>query len=545
MLNTDSFVTDVLVIGSGIAGMMAAIEARKGGARVALVSKAALGKESSTSRANVFRVHREDPAEVKNIPGYDSKPGKYIEDPQLVRILFEEAPRQIQNLISLGVPMVKSAGSREGVPIWRAGGSEHINGGTIVLDILAKVAEKMGIRAVEGCTIVSLLRDDDRVVGASGLLRDGSWLSIYARAVILATGGGGGMSQVTTTFREVAGNGYAMALKAGLQLKNMEFNTFYSVALPTPAGRYLQCHPAILQMKNALLRNDKGEDIVKKHFGLSLQEAVPPQGTRFDWLPRAVAAELTEGRVWLDMTGVPQEEWDKLLEKYWKELRETGVDVKQTPLPILPMSHFYGGGLIVDTETRTSLKGLYAAGEVAAGRREEGGITNLPSCLAMGAIAGRNAADGIQGVKALPREASDEGLKQARALLGKKGKTKPVEVGDQIRSIVYRYANPFKTGLSLKEGLGKLELLEKQSADLACANAQELKDALEAKAMLLASKAVLRASSLRTESRGGFYRRDFPARDDERWLRPILACCEPDSGEIKVERGEKIVLEMA
>jgi len=130
-------------------------------------------------------------------------------------------------------------------------------------------------------------------------------------------------------------------------------------------------------------------------------------------------------------------------------------------------------------------------------------------------------------------------------MLGQKGKARPVEVGDQIRSIVYRYANPFKTGLSLKEGLGKLELLEKQSADMACANAQEMKAALEAKAMFLASKAVLRSSLLRTESRGGFFRRDYPTRDDKQWLRPVLACCEPDSGEVKVERGEKIVPEMA
>src|SRR3989338_9084345 len=90
MLKTESLVTDVLVVGSGIAGMIAAIEARKGGARVALATKAALGKESSTSRANVFRVSTENPDEVKGIPGYDLKPGKYIEDPRLVRTLLEE-----------------------------------------------------------------------------------------------------------------------------------------------------------------------------------------------------------------------------------------------------------------------------------------------------------------------------------------------------------------------------------------------------------------------------------------------------------------------
>jgi succinate dehydrogenase/fumarate reductase flavoprotein subunit len=527
--------------------MMAAIEARKEGADVALVSKGALGKECSTQYASVFRIYQENPATVKNLPGYDSKPGKYIEDRQLVRALFEEAPRQIENLISLGVPMIRvpGRGDSDRDEMWRVRGAENAHGGAIVLDILAQVAENMGIRVVEGCTIMGLLEDDTSVVGASGLLRDGSWLSIFARAVILATGGGGGMSEVPTTTREVAGNGYAIALRAGLQLKNMEFNTFYAVALPTPTGRYLQCHPAMLTMTNVWLANDRGEDIVRKHFGISLQEAVPPAGIRFDWIPRAVAAELTEGRVWVDMTRVPQENWDKLADKYWKLIKETGVDVRQTPLPILPMSHFFGGGLIVDTAMRTSLEGLYAAGEVVGGRRAEEGLGNLPSCLTMGAIAGKSAAAGLQGIKAPPEEARDEGLELAHALLGNRGKSRPVEVGDKIRSIVYRYANPFKSSLSLQEGLGKLDLLEEASSDLSCEDTKELKEALETKAMFLASKAVLLSSLLRTESRGGFYRHDFPTRDDERWLRPILVHYEAESGEVKVKPGEKISPEKA
>src|SRR3990172_3001839 len=105
MLEQQSLVTDILVIGSGIAGMIAAIEARKSGAAVAIVTKAGLGKESATSRALTFMTRSGD-RPVGN-PGYDSKPGKYIEDQALVRTLAQEGPRQIQNLISLGVPMFR------------------------------------------------------------------------------------------------------------------------------------------------------------------------------------------------------------------------------------------------------------------------------------------------------------------------------------------------------------------------------------------------------------------------------------------------------
>jgi succinate dehydrogenase/fumarate reductase flavoprotein subunit len=336
------------------------------------------------------------------------------------------------------------------------------------------------------------------------------------------------------------GNGYAMALKAGLPLRSMEFNGYYPVGLPTPTGRYVHCAPVTLMMRNAALLNDKGEDIVRKHFGISLQEAVPPPGVRFDWLPRAVAAEVEQGKVWLDLTKVPPEEWDNLPERNWKQIRQTQVDMKKTPLPIMPMSHHFYGGLIIDTSMRTSLPGLYAAGEVVAGWRAERAHGNLPSCLAMGAITGRESATEIVNVKAPSQEARDEGLEMAQALLGKDGKTKPEGVCEEIRDIVYRHNSPIKSKTSLEEGLKKLERLEKQSADMSCQSMQALKEALEAEAMLLTSNAMLRSALLRAESRGAYYRRDFPIRDDKNWLGPVLTSYNAKSGEVTVKKGEKI-----
>lgn len=541
MLKQESLVTDILVIGSGIAGMIAAVEARRSGAQVALVTKAGLGKESSTSRARTFGIHSGD--RPVNIPGYDSKPGKYMEDQALVRTLVQEGPRQIQNLINLGVPMlqVQPDGKYDKVATWRPKGSEHTHGGAIVLDALAPVAIQMGVKAVEGCSAVSLLRDGDRVVGASGLLSDGSWLTISARAVILATGGAAGISQVTSSSTEVVGNGYAMALKAGLHLKNMEFNGYYAVGLPTPDGRYVHCAPVTLAMKNALLLNDKGEDIVKKHFGITLQEAVPPVGIRFDWLPRAVALETENGRVWVDLTKVPAEEWNKLPERNWKQIRQTQVDMKTTPLAIQPMSHHFYGGLITDTSMRTTLQGLYGAGEVVAGWRAERGMGNLTSCLSMGAIAARTAAAEIQDVKHSTKKTTDDGLSQAQEMLVRNGKAKGDDICQEIRRIMFRHDNPVKSKTSLDEGLKELEILEKRLGELQCQNPQDMKDGLQARAMILTAGAMLKSARLRTESRGAYYRRDFPERDDKNWLRPVLSYYDTKSHEVKVERGEKIV----
>ncbi|MBM2831765.1 MAG: succinate dehydrogenase subunit [Dehalococcoidia bacterium] len=350
MLEHESLSTDILVVGSGIAGMIAAIEARKAGAEVVLASRRKLGKESSTAVARTFAFGSEEETKGRNMPGYDNKPGKYIEDWTLVKSLSEEAPVQIENLISLGVPMVRIPADKgyEKLPSYRPTGSDAAHGGAIVLDILGPVARKLGIRVVEGCQITNLLRDEGRIAGASGLRQDGGWLAIHARAVILATGGAAGMSEVTCSSREVCGNGYAMALKAGIHLKNMEFNEYYPVGLPTPRGQHVHCAPLTLMMKGACLRNEAGEDVVKNHFGISVQEAMPTTTMRFDWLPRAVALEMERGKVHLDLTGVPAEDWDRLPERNWRQIRQTHVDLKRTLLPIMPMSIAFRGGISVD-----------------------------------------------------------------------------------------------------------------------------------------------------------------------------------------------------
>ncbi len=543
MLKQESLITDILVIGSGIAGMIAAIEARKSGAGVALVTKAGLGKESATSRALMFGVIPGD--RPMNIAGYDPKLGKYIEDQALVRTLAQEGPQQIQNLIRLGVPMlqVPQDGKYDTLVKWQARGSEQTHGGALVLDALAPVAKEMGVKTVEGCSVVSLLREDDRVVGASGLLADGSWLAISAGAVILATGGAAGMSQVTTSSPEIVGNGYAMALQAGLRLKNMEFNGYYAVGLPTPEGRYVHCAPLTLLMKQALLCNDRGEDIIKKHFGISLQEAVPPFDLRFNWLPRAVALEAANGKVWLDLTKVPADEWDKLPERNWKQLRQTRVDMKTTPVAIQPLNHHFYGGLITDTAMRTSLLGLYGAGEVVAGWRAELGMSCLTSCLAMGVVAARTAASDIQGLKSSTKKAPDNGLAQAQEMLAGHGKTKGDAICREIRRLMFRHNNPVKSKASLDEGLQGLALLSKRLGELQCQNPQDMKDGLQARAMLLTAEAMLKSARLRTESRGAHYRSDFPKRDDENWLRPVLASYDAQSHEVNVQEGEKITIE--
>jgi succinate dehydrogenase/fumarate reductase flavoprotein subunit len=293
MLVAESVKCDILVIGAGAAGMTAAIEARKAGANVVLVSKAELGKETGTSVARGVFPTKSREGKI-DIPGYDDRPGGYIEDYSLIKGIDAETPKQLDNLISLGARITRES-SVVGSLLYRTWEGSRIHGGMLIMLRLARVAEELKVRAIEGCIISGLLKDEGRVVGARGLSASGGWLSIYARTTILATGGGAGIYQVNSTARGILGDGHVLALRAGVPLRNIEFVHFYPVGLKTPAGNYVHCSPPTLAMKNARLINEKGDDIIEKRFGFSLQKGMPPPAIRFEWLPRAVAAEAEGG----------------------------------------------------------------------------------------------------------------------------------------------------------------------------------------------------------------------------------------------------------
>ncbi|MDP2743882.1 MAG: FAD-binding protein, partial [Dehalococcoidia bacterium] len=492
MLTRESLSTDVLVIGSGVAGTMAALEARRGGAQVILVSKAGLGKEASTAYALAAFQSRHLQSKL-DLPGYDSKPGKYIEDPAVVEAVDKEALNCIHLIEKLGVPMLSENGYDGVTKVYRPVGSDQGHGGAIILNVLGALLRSDGVRVVEDCLITGLLKEDGSIIGASGLRDDGRWLSIFARATIVATGGAAGIYQNTTTSKSVLGDGYALALQAGAKLTNLEFIHFYPVGLSTPGGQYVHCAPGTLLMEKARIINSKGEDIIQKHYHITLQEGTIPSSTRFEWLPRAVAMEAEAGPVLLDLTQVPARAWEKLPERNHKQIRRSGADMRVKPVPILHMGHSFRGGIPIDARGRTSMPGLYAAGEVTSGYfAAESGWGPFPSCLITGAIAGRSAAADLdKSGPARERKGIKDGLDQIEALAKKEGNQRASELQEQIRQICYRSAGPVKTGPLLEEGLKRLKPLEEASDHLRCENIADLKGVIETKAMLSVGRAVM------------------------------------------------------
>lgn len=540
-MTEESVRCDVLIIGAGIAGVIASIEATKAGAGVVLVSKDELGKGTATSLARGVFPTAMDTRKI-NLPGYDATPGAYLEDDSLVSLCKAEVPRQLDNLINLGAKISKEQ-SAGGAYLYHAREGKRIHGGALILRRLIEVALDQGVRAVEGCVIAGLLKDDGgRVIGAVGSLSGGAWLSIYSRRVILATGGGAGIYHVNSTAGSIVGDGHALALKAGAPLKNMEFTHFYPVGLRTPTGRYVHCSPPTLMMKNARLINEKGDDIIQRYFGFSLQQGTAIPGIRFEWLPRAVAMEAARGGVFLDLRQAPSESWDRLPAKNLEAIKKTGLDARERPLPFLHMGHAFLGGVSANAGCKTPLDGLYAAGEVIAGYYAgERSWGMLPCCIATGAVAGRTAAADAAGTRdpKTKRAVGDE-FKELRTMMARKNGVKPGALRDELKQLFYQHAGPVRSESVLRDGLRKLDAVREQAEKLSCRNGKDIREALEVKSMLLMGEALMQAARKRKESRNGHYRTDFPSRDDAAWLRPIVVSFDEQKRQMKVEVGPQL-----
>lgn len=392
--------TDVLVVGSGLAGLMSAIEAAYNNAKVVVVTKGRAARSGNTIMSqngmaavleegydgDSIRVHVKDTLAA----------GKHVNNVRMVEVFAEKAGTAINRLLDLGVPFSKENGvlSRRGAPghsckrFLTVDGSSFKSPKTQGLALtlpLASEAMRLGVCFIERVLITDLLKNDGQVVGAWGLDRkeEKVWL-FRSPTVILACGGAGGLYPVSTNAADITGDSYALASLAGARLRDMEFVQFYpAVTLEKPKVIV----PTSLFAYGAVLRNKKGERYMSR-YSREMEMA-----TR-DVMARASFLEVREGRgteyggVYMDLTSVPEEvlrEKYSSLNNYLKGRRVVEV---------APAMHFMMGGVEVNEACRTALPGLYAAGESAGGLHGANRLAGnaLTEAAVFGMIAGREAA---------------------------------------------------------------------------------------------------------------------------------------------------------
>ena len=528
---------DVVVVGAGCAGMRAAIEAFDAGADVAMISKihpvrSHSGAAEGGINAALGNASDDDPEKH----AFDTVKGSdYLGDQDAIEILCQEAPDDVYQLESWGAVFSRTEDGRIAQRPFGAAGEPRTAyaadiTGHVLIHVLYEQVMKRDIKTYEEFFAWKLVVDDDRCQGviAWDLVR-GGLSSIGAKTVILATGGAGRLYTGTTNAYACTGDGMAMALRAGVALKDMEMMQFHPTTL-APTGVLITegCRG-----EGAYLLNRDGERFLVRYAPNAMELASR------DVISRAEQTEIDEGRgidgnVLLDLRHLGA---DRIVERLHgtRELSMTfaGVDPIYEPIPVRPGAHYHMGGVDTDVWGRTGLEGLYAAGEVACvsvhGANRLGGNA-LMETITYGKRVGRHASEWALShtTVTVPESVEADAERELATLLDRTEGERPWKIRDELAETMHENFGVFRREeLMLEEGEIVQGLRERYEQvvveDKGDVFNSDLTQALELGYLLELADCMVVSGLARKESRGAHARPyDFPERDDENYLRHTI-----------------------
>ena len=514
--NIPQIFTDVLVVGSGIAGL-SAICGLSGEASVVLVTKGDL-REGSTNEAQGGVAAALDPGDTAAQHFDDTvEAGCGLCNEEAVRVVTEEGPERVRELARMGVPFDRDDGdfsfTREGghgrARIVHAFGDA--TGRAIEETLAARVAEHSQLQVLEGTFVLDLLTLDGACHGALVWSRPRGLMMVRAKQTILATGGCGRVYRETTNPSVVTGDGVAMAFRAGASLQDMEFVQFHPTALYV-AGASRALISESLRGEGAVLLNRQGERFMGRYH---------PDGELAprDVVSRSIIQEMARTQhtnVYLDMRSMSAEYLQTRFPTITALCRRFGLDPADDLIPVRPAAHYMIGGVRTDLSGRTDVANLLACGEVActgfhgANRL---GSNSLLEGLVMGRRCAATAMESLSRMgEPLPVHAI-QGLPQEPAY----GSLNLADVENSLRSLMWRDAGVLRAGKVLDEALEMITFWCRYVMD------KEFEDpqGWELQNMLTVARLVCMSARQREESRGVHYRTDFPDASPN-WQRPII-----------------------
>jgi succinate dehydrogenase / fumarate reductase, flavoprotein subunit len=577
---------DVLVIGAGGAGLSAAVAASAAGARVGVVTKSLLGK------AHTVMAEGGVAAAMANVDERDSwkvhfadtmRGGQYLNNWRMAEIHAKEAPDRVKELEAWGALFDRTKDGR--ILQRNFGGHRYPR--------LAHVGDRTGLEMIRTLqdhgihqgidfhmehTILTLLKDGDRICGAFGYDRERGRFKLFrAGAVVLATGGIGRAYLITSNSWEYTGDGIALAYHAGATMLDMEFVQFHPTGMIWPPSVRGILVTEGVRGEGGILVNNAGRrfmfDDIPDNYRSSTADNEeegwryvtgdknarrPPELLTRDHVARCIRREVREGRgsphggVFLDISWIKAkvsnapEHIKKKLPSMYHQFKQLGdIDITKEPMEVGPTTHYMMGGIKVDAESQMSdVPGLFAAGECAAGLHGANrlGGNSLSDLLVFGQRAGKFAAAYARQnpAKTFPRDQADDAAKRALLPLERQGSAEgPYAIQHSLQSRMQDLVGIVRREEEMMAALDEIAALKHRAATVGVPGNREYNNgwhtALDLDSLLTVSELITRAAIERKESRGGHFREDYPDKSRE-WGKYNIVIRKGAGGEPEVSR---------
>jgi len=549
---------DLIILGSGLAGLRAAVEAcRVSGGKISigLVSKVQLMRAHSVcAEGGTAAVLRPEEGDSFELHAWDTVKGSdFLADQDVVHRFVRIMPEEILLLDHWGIPWSRRPDGRiaqrpfGGHSYPRATFAEDKTGFFEMQTLYDTLLKYDNWTGYSEWFATSILVEDGKYRGLTAIeMATGKFYVMESKALILASGGAGTLFGFTTYSQTVTGDGLALAYRAGIPLEDVEFLQFHPTGL-IPSGILMT---EACRGEGGYLRNNRGERFME-NYAPERMELAPR-----DVISRAMMTEIEEGRGFKGPRGLDYLHLDlrhlgreRILERL-PLIREVtmkflGLDPIEEPIPVRPVAHYSMGGVEADIDGKTRVEGIWAAGEVASLSLHGAnrlGTNSTAECLAWGGITGRQAAEYVAQVGEVPPAPQEKVQKEYEriyeGLLKREGRENPYHLRQEIRDTMIQAAGVFRTGEEIQEGLRKIREIRERFKNIGIqdkgrAYNTNLINALETENLLDVAEVLLTGALAREESRGAHARRDFPKRDDEKWLKHTLVFWTPEGPKLE------------